>query len=122
MKRYLMAITAAIMMVAPLAISTRGYSRAQEKPKGDVEAGKALYTTFCQKCHAPGGEGVPRMYKLVKATIVHLGSKQAQDKSDDEIRKSMTEGFKKMEKITQPRTLTPEEVDNVLAFTRTLKQ
>jgi mono/diheme cytochrome c family protein len=106
-------------------------AQAQEQPKGDVAAGdaaagKALYTQFCQKCHAPGGEGVAKMYKLVKAKIVHLGSKEAQDKSDDFIRKSMTVGCcaptNKMEKVTEPRPLTSQEVDAILAFVRTLKQ
>lgn len=100
--------------------------QAQELPKVDVAAGKALYTQFCQKCHAPGGEGVAKMYKLVKAKNVHLGSKEAQDKSDDFIRKSMTVGCcnptNKMEKVTEPRPLTSEEVDAILAFVRTLKQ
>lgn len=101
-------------------------TQAQEQPKADVAAGKALYTGFCQKCHAPGGEGVPKMYKLVKAKVVHLGSKAAQDKSDDFIRKSMTVGCcaptNKMEKVTEPRPLTSQEVDAILAFVRTLKQ
>ena len=101
-------------------------AQAQEQPKGDVAAGKALYTQFCQKCHATGGEGVAKMYKLVKAKIVHLGSKEAQDKSDDFIRKSMTVGCcaptNKMEKVTEPRPLTSQEVDAILAFVRTLKQ
>ena len=106
-------------------------AQTQEKPKGDVAAGdaaagKALYTQFCQKCHATGGEGVAKMYKLVKAKIVHLGSKEAQDRSDDFIRKSMTVGCcaptNKMEKVTEPRPLTSQEVDAILAFVRTLKQ
>jgi mono/diheme cytochrome c family protein len=105
---------------------TKEPAQAQEQPKGDAAAGKALYTQFCQKCHAPGGEGVAKMYKLVKAKIVHLGSKEAQDKSDDFIRKSMTAGCcnpgNKMEKVTEPRPLTSEEVDAILAFVRTLKQ
>ena len=100
--------------------------QAQEQPKVDVAAGKALYTQFCQKCHAPGGEGVAKMYKLVKAKIVHLGSKEAQDRSDDFIRKSMTAGCcnptNKMEKVTEPRPLTSQEVDTILAYVRTLKQ
>jgi hypothetical protein len=36
-----------------------------------------------------------RPYKPVKAKVVHLGSKEAQDKSDDFIRKSMTVGFRR---------------------------
>ena len=97
-------------------------TQAQDQPKGDVAAGKALYATSCKKCHGPNGEGVPRMYRLVQAKIVHLGSQEAQAQSDDFIRKSMTDGYKKMEPIKDPRPLTPEEVGNILVFVRTLKQ
>ena len=119
MKRYGIALTVALLMLALLAMSR---AQAQEKPKGDAVAGKTLYMTSCKKCHGELGEGVPKMYRLVKAPVVHLGSKQAQDKSDAEIRKSMTDGFGKMQPIKDPRPLTPEELDNIVAFTRTLKQ
>jgi len=122
MKRNLIVMTVALMIIATLTLSMLGDSQAQEKPKGDAAAGKALYVKNCQKCHAPDGAGVPKMYKLVKATIVHLGSKEAQAQSDDFIRKSMTDGYKKMEPVKDPRPLTPDEIENVLAFVRTLKQ
>lgn len=86
---------------------------------GDVDAGKALYANFCQKCHGAQGEGVPRMYALVDAKIVHLGSKQAQAKSDAEIKKAMLEGLGKMEAVED---LTPQQADKILAFERTLHQ
>src|SRR5262249_17471845 len=122
MGRYVIAMTVALMIIAASALSKWGPSQAQEKPKGDVAAGQTLYVKNCQKCHAPDGAGVPKMYKLVKAPVVHLGSKEAQDKTDDFIRDSMTKGFKKMEPIKEPRPLTPPEIENVLAFVRTLKQ
>jgi len=126
MRRDAIAMAITLIVIAPLALSNLGVSQAQGPPKGDVAAGKELYAKFCQKCHAPDGAGVPKMYKLVKATIVHLGSKQAQDQSDDFIRKSMTDGCckpgNKMEPVKEPRTLTPAEIENVLAFVRTLKQ
>src|SRR4030095_16944925 len=126
MRRYAIAMAVALIVIATLALSMLGDSQAQGTPKGDVAAGKELYAKFCQKCHAPDGAGGPKMYKLVKATIVHLGSKQAQEQSDDFIRKSMTDGCckpgNKMEPVKEPRTLTPAEIENVLAFVRTLKQ
>ena len=88
-----------------------------DKPPADVEAGKNLYVKFCQKCHGPRGEGVPRMYQLVDAKIVHLGSKQAQAKSDAEIRKAMLDGVGKMEAVDD---LTPQQAEKILAFVRTL--
>src|SRR5215475_15860362 len=126
MRRYVVAMTVALMIIAPLALSKLGRSQARETLKGDAATGKELYVKNCQKCHAPDGAGVPKMYRLVKATLVHLGSKEAQEKSDDFIRKSMTDGCckpgNKMEPVKEPRTLTPAEVENILAFVRTLKQ
>ena len=85
----------------------------------DVAEGKALYDKNCKKCHGAEGEGVQRMYALVDAKIVHLGSKQAQSKSDAEIKKAMLEGFGKMEAVED---LTPEQASKILAFERTLHQ
>lgn len=119
MKRYGIALTVTLLMIALLALS---HSQAQDKPKGDAVAGKTLYMANCKKCHGELGEGVPKMYRLVKATVVHLGSKEAQAKTDAEIRKSMTDGVGKMQAIKDPKPLTPEEMDNIIAFTRTLKQ
>jgi len=133
MRRYVIALTCALIITAPLAMSKLGDSHAmekptqtQEQPKGDAEAGKKLYVDNCQKCHGDKGQGNSKQYKLVSAKIVPLGSKEAQDKSDDFIRKSMTDGCckptNKMDKVDDPRPLTPEEVENILAFVRTLKQ
>ncbi|MGH9802707.1 MAG: c-type cytochrome [Blastocatellia bacterium] len=129
MKRYAIVLTVALLMLAPFVRSAsqtqekpKEDAAAQEKTKGDAAAGKDLYLASCKKCHGLQGEGVPRMYKLVKAKLVHLGSKEAQDKSDAEIRKSMTDGFGKMEAIKDPRPLTAVELDNIVAFVRTLKQ
>ena len=126
MRRYVIALTATLVIIAPLVISKLGHSQAQEKPtqtqekgKGDVEAGKELYMAQCRKCHADDGQGRPAMYRRVNATVVHLGSKQAQEKSDEDIRKTMTDGFGKMEKIEE---LTSKDIDNIVAFIRTLKQ
>jgi hypothetical protein len=49
----------------------------------------------------------------------HLGSKEAQAKSDDELRKITTDGSGKMKPV---KGLTDEELDNILAFVRSLKQ
>lgn len=87
--------------------------------KADVEAAKALYGKMCQKCHGAEGQGVQRMYDLVGAKLSHIGSKQAQGKSDAEIKKAMLDGFGKMEVVED---LTPQQADKILAFVRTLSE
>ncbi len=105
---------------APASVPTRPAAAPPSGPAtADVEAGKVLYEKNCKKCHGVQGEGVARMYQLVNATIVHLGSKQAQQKGDDAIRKSVTQGFGAMEPVED---LSPQQVEKILAFVRTLKQ
>ena len=87
--------------------------------KADLEAGKALYGKMCQKCHGAEGEGVQRMYDLVGAKLSHIGSKQAQAKSDAEVKKTMLDGVGKMEVVED---LTPQQADRILAFFRTLSE
>jgi len=103
---------AAAPTAAPKPAAASGASSA------DVGAGKALYDKNCKKCHGPQGEGVARMYALVDAKIVHLGSKQAQSKSDAEIAKSITDGVGKMEAVED---VTPAQAKQITAFMRTLK-
>lgn len=87
--------------------------------KGDEEAGKKIFEEACRSCHGLHGEGNPAMYRKAKAKIVHLGSAEAQHKSDDFIRKAITEGWQKMDEVEE--VTTPQQVEDVLAFVRLLK-
>jgi len=107
----------AVVSAAAVFYAQSGVDAAPPSTPADVEAGKNLYGKFCQKCHGARGEGVPRMYQLVDAKIVHLGSKQAQSKSDAEIKKAMLDGLGKMEAVDD---LTPQQAEKILAFERTL--
>ena len=86
---------------------------------GDMEAGKAVYAKKCKSCHGAAGEGNPAMAKMLKAEIKHLGSKDVQQKKDDDIGKTITAGVGKMKPV---KDLSPADVANVIAFTRSLKQ
>ncbi len=128
MRRSVIALTAALVIIGPLTMSKLGHSQIQEKAtetkdegKGKREAGKALYEEHCQLCHGDKGQGNLKIYKRVGAAVVHLGSKQAQEKSDEQIRKTMTEGFGKMSKIEAFPELTAENLDDIVAYVRTLK-
>jgi cytochrome c5 len=84
---------------------------------GDAKAGKTVYDAKCKVCHGAGGEGNPAVAKTLKAEFTPLGSKEAQAKSDDEIKKQITEGNGKMKAIPG---LSGKDLDNVIAFVRTL--
>ncbi|MGH9364596.1 MAG: c-type cytochrome [Thermoanaerobaculia bacterium] len=83
-----------------------------------IDAGKAVYMKQCQKCHGLKGEGVPDMYRKVSAKIVHLGSKEAQVKSDEDMKKAITDGIREMEPVED---LSPKDIAGLVAFMRSLK-
>ncbi len=85
--------------------------------KGDAAAGKAVFTKSCSSCHGPDGAGKDAIAKMFKVTMRPLGSKEVQARSDAEIRKIITEGNGKM----KPVKLEGADLDNVIAFVRTLK-
>jgi mono/diheme cytochrome c family protein len=84
----------------------------------DVEAGKPVYVDQCQSCHGDRGQGNPRAYKKVGAKVVDLGSKEAQDKSDQSIRDTIVNGVGKMEKCDE---VTVDQLDKIVAFVRSLR-
>ncbi len=85
---------------------------------GNAEAGKAVFDKKCASCHAKDGAGNPGIAKALKVELRHLGSKEVQAKSDDELKKDTVEGIGKMKGIK----LSDQEVANVLAYVRTLKK
>ena len=84
-----------------------------------VPEGKALFLSKCQACHGPNGEGKPAIAKMFNVTMHPLGSKEIQSKSDADIKKTITTGQGKMKAVTG---LTDPQVDDIIAFVRTLKQ
>ncbi len=85
--------------------------------KGDVQAGKAAFTTTCKTCHGPTGEGNPAIAKALKVNIPALGSKEVQSKSDEDLKKVITAGTGKMKPVPG---LTSRQVQDVIAFVRSL--
>jgi hypothetical protein len=55
---------------------------------------------------------------MMKVEIPALGSKEVQSKSDAELKKAITEGKGKMKPVAG---LSAKQVDDVVAFVRTLK-
>lgn len=80
--------------------------------------GKAVYDKACKSCHGAQGQGNPGMAKMLKVEMKALGSKDVQDKSDDDLKKIITEGTGKMKPVA---SVKGKQVDDVIAFVRTLK-
>jgi mono/diheme cytochrome c family protein len=81
--------------------------------------GKPLFDAKCQTCHGPNGEGKAAVAKMLKAEIHPLGSKAVQAKTDADFKKIITTGNGKMKPVTG---LSDKQVDDVIAFVRTLKE
>ncbi len=81
--------------------------------------GKSVYTAKCQACHGPNGEGKAAIGKVFNVTMPVLGSKEIQDQSDADLKKTVTEGHGKMKPVGG---LDDKQVADVIAFVRTLKQ
>jgi mono/diheme cytochrome c family protein len=86
--------------------------------KGDVAKGKELFENRCAVCHGTGGEGKEAMAKLLGAKIPVLGSKEVQSQDDAALKKFVLEGKGKM----KPVALSTQEIENVIAFLRSLKK
>lgn len=98
-----------LMILAAAAIRGAG--------KGDVQAGKAVFTASCKTCHGVQGEGNPAIAKALKVAIPPLGSKEVQSKSDEELKKTISEGTGKMKPV---QGLSGKQVENVITFVRSL--
>jgi mono/diheme cytochrome c family protein len=85
----------------------------------DATAGKDVYSTKCKSCHGADGAGNPAIAKMLKVEFRHLGSPEVQKYKDDEIKKRINAGEGKMKPVTG---ISSAEVDNVVAFVRTLKK
>ena len=85
--------------------------------KGDAKAGHEVFKAHCQMCHGPEGHGNEALAKMMKTTIPDVGSKQVQALSDAEMREVIEKGKGKM---TPVKNLSAAQIDNVIAFVRTL--
>lgn len=86
-------------------------------PKGNAKAGHAVYQAHCLMCHGANGEGNANLAKMLHATIPPLGSKAVQSLSDAQMRGVIEKGKGKMPAV---KGLSSAQIDNVIAFVRTL--
>lgn len=81
--------------------------------------GKTVFEAKCQACHGPKGEGKAAIAKMFNVEMHPFSSQEVQSKSDAEIKKIITNGNGKMKPITG---LSDKQIEDVIAFVRTLKQ
>jgi mono/diheme cytochrome c family protein len=84
---------------------------------GDAQAGKALFAKACRACHGAQGQGNPAIAKAQNVTIRDLSSKEIQSMSDEELTKKAFGGYGKKKPV---KTVTKEQMPDVIAFVRTL--
>ena len=86
---------------------------------GNAAAGKGIYDKTCKTCHGAAGVANPAIAKMMKTDIKDLGSAEIQAKSDADFKKIITEGKDKMKPV---KTVAGKDIDDVVAFVRTLKK
>lgn len=81
---------------------------------GDAAKGKDVYAGKCKSCHGADGNPAPAMAKSMGIKPM----KEVQSLSDADMKKAVTEGKGKMKAVAG---VAGADLDNVVAFVRTLK-
>ena len=87
----------------------------------DATAGKAIFDKTCKMCHGEGGAAPnDALAKMMQVTIPTLADPQFQaSKTDDDIKTAITKGKGKM---PAQKSVPADQVDNVVAYVRSLKK
>ena len=81
--------------------------------------GEAVFSMKCRNCHGADGAGNPAIAKMMNVTMKALGSAEVQAKSDADLKAAVMTGTGKMKPVAG---ISPADVDNVVAYVRTLKK
>jgi len=106
---------AVCVSLVALAVGSAQVAAAQ----GGAVTAKELYAKKCGTCHGDKGEGKPAVAKMLKIEFRHLGSKEVQAQSNEDLNKVIIKGFEKMKPV---QGLSEAEVASVVAYMRTLAQ
>jgi len=86
---------------------------------GDAAKGKDFYTKKCKLCHAEDGAGTPAMQKKHGAKLLPLAGKEVQALKDADLAKKFSEAANHKALV---KALQPGDLDNVIAYIRTMKK
>jgi mono/diheme cytochrome c family protein len=84
----------------------------------DATAGKAVYDRACKSCHGADGKANPAITKAMKVEITDLKSPDVQSMSDADLKKIIVDGKGKMRPV---KTVTGKQLDDVVAYVKSLK-
>lgn len=84
-----------------------------------ADEGKEIFTKSCKACHGADGQGNPAIAKMMKIEMKPLSSPEVQSHSDADLKEIITKGKGKMKPVT---SLNAKQVDDVIAYIRTLKK
>ena len=86
---------------------------------GDAAQGKDLFLKKCKACHAEDGAGTPAMQKKFGEKLKPLGSPAVQSQKDETLAKEIAEAVNHK---AIAKSLQPADINNLVAFVRTLKK
>lgn len=84
----------------------------------DSRAGAAVFDKSCKMCHGADGAGNPAMAKMFP-TLPNMTTTEFQKKSEEDMKEAVTKGKGKM---PASKAVAGADVDNVVAFVRTLRK
>jgi mono/diheme cytochrome c family protein len=89
--------------------------------KKSIEAGKTIYSTYCQMCHQPTGLGIPNVYPpLAKSDYLMADTKRAVDHIKNGKQGEITVNGKKYNQVmpAQPIKDNDQQIVDVLNYVR----
>ena len=107
MRKTIMIAALGALMAAPAIIAA------------DAKAGQAAYDKSCKSCHGADGTPNAAVAKMMKVEMKDLKSPEVQAMSAADIKTVITAGKGKMKPVA---TVTGGDVDNVIAYVKSLKK